>query len=1110
MTIAESTVAANSTGTGGIGSAGGSGGGISNNGTLTIINGTVSGNTTGNGGDDTAGLGGNGGDGGGVANQGSLLETAALTLLNVTITGNRTGSGGIGVSDGSPGTGGGIAVGLVNSITALTNALVAGNGRGSIANPDDVFGQVDGASAFNLIGDAATSGGLSHGVNGNIVGNGGAGTIDILTVLDPVLSDNGGFTATHLLADGSPAIDAGGDLSAQGVTADQRELARPIDVPTVPDTGDGSAYDMGSVEAGFTPITISGRKFIDLNGDGDDEAGADPGESGVVIFLDADNDGQLDAGEQNTLTLVGGSYSFDNLGPGTYRVREVVPAGFEQTTVNPPDILAASGVNVAGVNFGNFEQITISGRKFNDLNGDGDDEAGADPGLAGIAIFFDDDADGQLDLGEPLTVTLADGSYRFVGVGPGTYRVREVVLAGSVQTTANPALIVAASGQDVTDVDFGNFQLAELQGQKFEDLNANGQRDAGEVGIDGWTIELVDRATGQVVGVQQTTGADRNNDGLIDPATERGRFLFSGIGLGEYLVREVPFAGWEPTLPRPRFSAVSSSPGAGIGATDSIQEDLDADGDSDLVSVADYSGEIVAHFNDGNGGFTAVTLALANRPQSVAAGQLNSDQDVDLVVAAIGGRNDVAAAGNILLVLINDGQGGFLPPRLVRAGDGPVATRIADVDGDQVADLVVVNLRSNDMVLLRNDGTGNFTRFGSLTMDHQPIALATGDVDGDGDIDILSAGFHSGGVVVWRNDGHGNFSPTANLFAGTGVSDVELLLVDGDTRLDLVIATYEGTPAITIHLNQGVAGFGAPIRIPLDDRPRAVAGGDLNGDGFNDIAVATESALVVLYGDPTGQFSRPFEFQAGRGLESVNVGDWDDDQDADLAAADYAGVGLSTLENALGAYAVTVASSGIRRDGLDFGNVRLNARVAPVAPGGEGEYPYHNPSNPSDVSGDGMVSPHDVLLVVNELNARGGRLLVAGEGESSAGQGFQLGRYVDTNRDNYVSPIDVLLVVNALNAAASNGAEGEVAFDRAVLPPDDRWQPADAAEIASRPADYPTEPWWWRGAPMPPPGMLAPGRMHDRAVGVNSGSWEELLEAIAIDTAACTSAVHGS
>ena len=54
-----------------------------------------------------------------------------------------------------------------------------------------------------------------------------------------------------------------------------------------------------------------------------------------------------------TITDANGGFSFANLPPGTYRVREVNQTGWVQTTVNPSDITLVSGVTVHGASFGN-------------------------------------------------------------------------------------------------------------------------------------------------------------------------------------------------------------------------------------------------------------------------------------------------------------------------------------------------------------------------------------------------------------------------------------------------------------------------------------------------------------------------------------------------------------------------------------------------------------------------------------------------------------------------------------------------------------------------------------------------------------------------------------
>ena len=200
--------------------------------------------------------------------------------------------------------------------------------------------------------------------------------------------------------------------------------------------------------------SISGTKFNDLNGNGLRDA-LDSGRAGITIFIDTNLNGVLELGESSTVTSANGSYSFANLSPGLYRVREVQSAGSIQTTSNPADILVGNDDHISNVSFGNFQLISIGGLKFNDINGNGVQDVG-DVGLAGVTVFIDANLNSVFDAGELSTVTTANGSYSFENLGPGTYRVREVRSDVSIQTTPNPADIQAISGNDVFEVDFGN------------------------------------------------------------------------------------------------------------------------------------------------------------------------------------------------------------------------------------------------------------------------------------------------------------------------------------------------------------------------------------------------------------------------------------------------------------------------------------------------------------------------------------------------------------------------------------------------------------------------------------------------------------------------------
>ena len=83
----------------------------------------------------------------------------------------------------------------------------------------------------------------------------------------------------------------------------------------------------------------------------------------------------------------------------------------------------------------------------------------------------------------------------------------------------------------------------------------------------------------------------------------------------------------------------------------------------------------------------------------------------------------------------------------------------------------------------------------------------------------------------------------------------------------------------------------------------------------------------------------------------------------------------------------------------------------------ESTYPWYNGAHSWDVSDDGYLSPLDALLVVNSINAEGGRTLPMQR------QRPLTAPFLDVNRDGLVSPLDALLIINRLNQQA--GGEGE-------------------------------------------------------------------------------------
>ncbi|VTR96973.1 Serine-aspartate repeat-containing protein F OS=Candidatus Accumulibacter sp. BA-93 GN=sdrF PE=4 SV=1: Cna_B: Cna_B: Cna_B: Cna_B: Cna_B: Cna_B: Cna_B: Cna_B: Cna_B: Cna_B: Cna_B: Cna_B: Cna_B: Cna_B: Cna_B: Cna_B [Gemmata massiliana] len=287
---------------------------------------------------------------------------------------------------------------------------------------------------------------------------------------------------------------------------------------------------------------IHGTKFEDVNGNGVRES-SEAGLQGWTIQLLDTNDNVL----ATTLTAVDGSYSFTNLTPGIYRVREVNQAGWTQITANPGDIGTVSGSNITGVDFGNFKNITIAGTKYTDITGNS--FSSDDTPLAGITVNLF--KNGAL---VATTTTATDGTYSFANQGPGNYFVQELVPTGYQQTGGNAGYtIVATSGLVSNNNNFDNFQLAKITGKKVNDLTGDGLS-SDDTGLGGVTVNLYkDNASGVLV-ASTTTAAD-------------GTYSFDNLAPGTYFVQELVPAGSVQTAGNAGYTVTVGGTGVQSGGT---------------------------------------------------------------------------------------------------------------------------------------------------------------------------------------------------------------------------------------------------------------------------------------------------------------------------------------------------------------------------------------------------------------------------------------------------------------------------------------------------------------------------------------------------------------
>ena len=235
-------------------------------------------------------------------------------------------------------------------------------------------------------------------------------------------------------------------------------------------------------------------------------------------------------------------------------------------------------------------------------------------------------------------------------------------------------------------------------------------------------------------------------------------------------------------------------------------------------------------FNNGDGTLappveTSLVVDLAFLTAVLDIGDLDGDGDLDL------------AFGQPGTVALNDGTGAFESAVFVNDSNGQ-QIQIVELNGDSIAD-IAFGFRTHV-----NDGSALFTQAGTITAAAGAPDCAFGDFDGDGDNDAACARSFANELGIALNNGDATF--TAPVFLPT--TDPRRVLaanLNGDAHLDLVVSHLFcgagcSNPDISVLVGRGDGTFEDPLIIETS-ASQAIAVGDLNDDGLDDIVVATST-----------------------------------------------------------------------------------------------------------------------------------------------------------------------------------------------------------------------------------------------------------------------------
>jgi serine-aspartate repeat-containing protein C/D/E len=329
----------------------------------------------------------------------------------------------------------------------------------------------------------------------------------------------------------------------------------------------GINYNFGELKPG----SVAGRVWVDVDEDCIFDASEQP-LAGVTIQL-------LDVGGnviKTTTTNAQGQYSFTDLAPGTYAVRELQPAGYLQggqkagshggnasvtdmiteLVVGPEDALIE-------YDFCELLPVSLAGLVWNDPNANCVFETG-EKGIAGVTIRLYDSSGNLV----ASTLTGSDGRYQFDNLRPGEYTVRESQPAGYFDggekigshggdnsQNDQVAGIVLRSGDAAVNYDFCERPPALLSGYVFRDGAPiitfggevpdnlyeirDGKLTSDDLRLKGVILELRHTLTGEPVRGEELLPGLYGSGPVRVVTDANGYYEFRGLPQGNYSIFQV-------------------------------------------------------------------------------------------------------------------------------------------------------------------------------------------------------------------------------------------------------------------------------------------------------------------------------------------------------------------------------------------------------------------------------------------------------------------------------------------------------------------------------------------------------------------------------------------
>ena len=133
---------------------------------------------------------------------------------------------------------------------------------------------------------------------------------------------------------------------------------------------------------------------------------------------------------------------------------------------------------------------------------------------------------------------------------------------------------------------------------------------------------------------------------------------------------------------------------------------------------------------------------------------------------------------------------------------------LGDFNGDGIADAAVVSTQDYTVTVLLGKANGTMAVASVISFTENIVwGIGAGDFNGDGRQDLVLTDYSGNHVLILLSNGDGTFQVPVSYAASYKPIAVTVADLNGDRKLDLIIANSTGIPSLSVFLGNGDGSF---------------------------------------------------------------------------------------------------------------------------------------------------------------------------------------------------------------------------------------------------------------------------------------------------------------